>query len=95
MEKVDQIIGALHEKIKGLVEENKTLKQRVSELDQESSSYRNLSEEREKILVDLQSRSQVESTARQIEQKSDSEKVKVKIDELVREIENCIHLLSR
>jgi DNA repair ATPase RecN len=95
MEKVEQIINTLSEKIKRLVEENKTLKQRVSELTSESSTYRSLSEEREKALMNLESKSQVLTAARHLEHKSDPDRVKGKIDELVREIDKCINLLNR
>jgi len=95
MEKVEKIINTLSEKIKLLVEENKMLKQRVSELTSESSTYRNLSEERERALVSLESKSQVLTAARQLEHKSDPDRVKGKIDGLVREIDKCINLLSR
>ena len=92
---MEQLIGTLQENIKSLVEENKTLKQRVSALIQESSNYRDLLGEREKALNDLESETQAAAAARNIEQKTDPEKVKVRIDELVREIDRCIHLLNR
>lgn len=95
MEKVEQLYTSLQEKIKQLVEENKMLKLRVSELTDEASIYRNLSTEREKALQSLESRTQVLSAARHIEQRSDPDHVKVKIDELVREIDKCINLLNR
>jgi len=95
MEKVEQLIGTLQKNINRLVEENNMLKQRVSALDQESSGYRILLEEREKALENLESTAQAVTAARNIQKKTDPEKVKGKIDELVREIDRCIHLLNR
>ena len=95
MAEVERILKNIHEKINLLVEENKNLRQRVSELVQESSHYRDLSEEKEKTVHDLKSQTQVITAARNLEQKADPEQVRVKIDELVREIDRCINLLSR
>ena len=95
MGKVDQIIEELQVKIKQMVEENKKLKTQVTELNDESSYYRSLAEEKEEAVRSLESKSQLTAAARNVEQKSDSEKAKVKIDALVREIDRCINLLSR
>jgi len=95
MNKVEQIITELHSKISQLVEENRQLKHHVLELTEQSSEYRKLSEEREQKLKMQQSRSEVMTAARLIENKADSDKVKVRIDELVREIDRCINLLNR
>jgi len=95
MERVEQIFGILEIKVKQLVEENQQLKHRVLELTKQSSGYHSLLEQREEELRKLESRSQLVSAARQLEDTTDSEKVKGKIDELVREIDRCINLLNR
>lgn len=95
MEKVKQILGTLHEKTEQLVNENRKLKQQLSELHQELAHYRGLSEEREKSLIDLQAQSNVIYAGKQVAQKSDSEIVRSRIEELVREIDRCINLLNR
>jgi DNA repair ATPase RecN len=95
MDRVEQIIITLQTKIKQLVEENQQLKHHVLELTKQSSEYRKLSEDREESLKKLESKSQAVTAARQIEGKTDSDKVKVRIDELVREIDRCINLLNR
>jgi hypothetical protein len=95
MERVEQIISTLQIKIKQLVDENQQLKHRVLELTKQSSDYRSLSEQKEEALKKLESKSQVITAARNIEGKTDTDKVKVRIDELVREIDRCINLLNR
>lgn len=95
MERVEQMISILQAKISQLVEENRQLKHRVLELTKQSSDCQNLLEEKEEALRKLESKSQLITAARQIEDKTDSDKVKVKIDELVREIDRCINLLNR
>ena len=95
MEKVEQIIDTLRIKIEQLVEENGKLKKHVYELIEESTSYKTLSEEKTKALTDLESQSQVTLAAKHLRDKAGSEQAKVRIDELVREIDKCINLLSR
>jgi hypothetical protein len=95
MEKVEQMIGAIQEKIEQLVEENQKLKKRVLELIEESSYYKGLSKDKEKALENLEARSEAMTMAKHMVQDSDSEQARGKIDELVREIDRCIDLLSR
>jgi cell division septum initiation protein DivIVA len=95
MEKVEQIIDALYIKIEQLVEENTELKKRVSELVSESAYYKGLLEERKKAYSALESQAQARTVAGQLVKSSSAGQVKGKIDELVREIDRCINLLSR
>lgn len=81
--------------MKQLVEENRQMKQRVLELTEQSSGYLKRLDQQEEEIRRLESKSRAVTAARQIEGSMDSDKVKVKIDELVREIDRCINLLSR
>jgi DNA repair exonuclease SbcCD ATPase subunit len=95
MEKVEQIIDTLRTRIEQLVEDNRKLKKHVSELMDESTRFKALSEDREKALEDLSSRSQAITAARHLRENAGSEQARNRIDELVREIDKCINLLNR
>ena len=95
MNKIEQIVIELQSKISQLVEENRQLKHHVLELTEQSSEYRKLSEERGQQLKMQQSGSEALTAARLRDNKADSDKMKGRIDELVREIDRCINLLNR
>lgn len=95
MEKVEKIIDTLRIKIEQLVEENRKLKKEVSGLVDQTGHYKALSEETQKTLTELESRSQATMAAEHLRDGAGPEKARERIDELVREIDRCINLLSR
>jgi hypothetical protein len=94
MNKVLIIVSKLEEKVKKLVnlhheisKENKSLKKEISEL-------KNQIEKQKLIIHRLEEKNKVQKISKSLNSGKDTFNAKIKINELVREIDKCISLLN-
>jgi hypothetical protein len=95
MDKVSLIVSGLEFKIKKIVDlqsqtikENQKLKQEVLEL-------KNIVENQKVVIKELEEKIKILKVAKTLERGKDTYQTKVKINELVREIDKCIALLNK
>ena len=95
MDKVSIILSGLEYKVKKIVDlQNKTFSEN-RELKQEIENNKLIIENQKVIIKDLDDKIKVPKVAKSLESGKDTYQTKVKINELVREIDKCIALLNK
>ncbi len=95
MDKVSIIVSGLEYKVKKIVDlQNQTLIEN-QKLKQEIQNNKLIVETQKVIIKDLEEKLKVLKVAKTLESGKDTYQTKVKINELVREIDKCIALLNK
>jgi len=95
MDKVSIIVSGLEYKVKKIVDlQNQTLIEN-QKLKQENQNNKLIIENQKVIIKDLEEKLKVLKVAKTLESGKDTYQTKVKINELVREIDKCIALLNK
>jgi len=95
MKDANLIISGLEEKVRNLINEYNSLKIKHKELTQKEVELNKTIEHYKTIIKELEEKNRMLTITRSIESYNDSGEVKLKITELVREIDKCIGLLNR
>ncbi len=92
---MEERLVAIHEKVQRLLEENRTVKERNEELEGRYSELEKTIEVQKNTIVELTERNKMIKLAKNLSLSgSDSFDIKIKINEMVREIDRCIDLLN-
>jgi len=95
MDKVSIIVSGLEYKIKKIVDlQNRTLKENLK-LNQEIHDIKHIIEDQKVIIKEFEEKIKVLKIAKTLGDGKDNYQTKLKINELVREIDKCIALLNK
>ena len=94
MDKVSLIVSGLEYKIKKIVDLQTQTSNENNKLKQETNNLKNIIDNQKVIISKIEDKSKVQKIAGVLEQGKDN-KAKLRINELVREIDKCIALLNK
>lgn len=95
MDNISPVVSGLHQKVEKLVSAYNHEKGQVEKLGDEVQSLKMQLEEQKKIIEDLQNKYKVIKLAKSISgENGEARDLKLKINELVREIDKCMALLN-
>jgi len=95
MERVNEYFSTVEKKLKQLVEDHQKLKKERDQLINQTVIYQKTTEEQKEEIEHLKSRVREMEIAGTVESSGETDKVKEKIQDLVREIDRCIELLNK
>jgi cell division septum initiation protein DivIVA len=94
MEKTTELIDGIYAKVKLLITNINSQKQENQKLKDEIAALKNSVEDHKKTIVELKEKNRNIIIAKAVKPGEGSNDVKVKINDLVREIDKCIGLLN-
>ncbi|HAG17205.1 MAG TPA: hypothetical protein DCG69_11905 [Bacteroidales bacterium] len=95
MEEASILISGIEYKIKLLAENNKTLLEENRKLKKQNSELNELIRKQQDELIALDERIAVLKVSKTLDSDTDRQSAKIKINELVREIDECLNLLNK
>lgn len=95
MSEISDIISGLENKLKKLVDLHLKLKEENKRLVIETKELKRIIEEKNKTILTLKDNNNIEIIAKQLGKSTKNKKTRSKINELVRDIDNCIALLNK
>jgi uncharacterized coiled-coil DUF342 family protein len=95
MENVADMITSIEFKVKRLIEQHKTIKENLQQHQNEIQELKTINEQHQKTINELKDKIKLLKIARSTETKEGAVDAKLKINEMVREIDKCIGLLNR
>lgn len=94
MNKISLLTKDIENKIKKIVDLQSQLKKENNHLIQEVHALKNIIEDQKVIIENLEKKLKILKIAKTLEIGKDNQQAKLKINELVREIDKCIALLN-
>lgn len=95
MKEVDQVISGIKVKIKKLIDQQQNDELQINQLKKEIKELNNLVVEQTQQIRTLEEKNRILTVTKTLESTSETNEVKKKITELVREIDKCISLLNK
>lgn len=95
MEEASILISGIEYKIKILAENNKALLEENAELKEQNSELNNLVQKQQNELNSLEEKAAILKVSKTFGSDTDRQSAKIKINELVREIDQCLNLLNK
>jgi uncharacterized coiled-coil DUF342 family protein len=95
MENVVKMITSIEIKLKRLIEQHKEIKEKNREYQDKIQELKNINEEYQKTINELIDKIKLLKIAKSAQTKEGAVDAKLKINEMVREIDKCIGLLNR
>jgi chromosome segregation ATPase len=95
MENVDKMITSIEFKVKRLIEQHNEIKENLQRHQNEIQELKTINEQHQKTIIELKERITLLKIAKSTETKEGAVDAKLKINEMVREIDKCIGLLNR
>jgi len=95
MEDASVLISGIEYKIKVLAENNKALFEENTNLKQQNSDLNKLIQEQQNELENLEEKLAILKVSKTFGSDTDRQSAKIKINELVREIDECLNLLNK
>ncbi len=95
MEEASVLISGIEYKIKVLAENNKALLEENAKLKQQNSELDNLVQKQQNELNSLEEKAAILKVSKTFGSDTDRQSAKIKINELVREIDQCLNLLNK
>jgi uncharacterized coiled-coil DUF342 family protein len=95
MENVSEMITSVDLKVKRLIEQHNEIKGNIREYQNEIQELKTINDEHQKIISELKDKIKLLKIAKSAETKEGAVDAKLKINEMVREIDKCIGLLNR
>jgi len=89
------VVDELKQKIESLIELYETSKQNVSHLQEENNKLKNQIKQKDTELANLKEKYSRLELAKSIASSETTHDAKIKINRIVREIDNCISLLNK
>jgi predicted nuclease with TOPRIM domain len=89
------VVDELKQKIESLIELYETSKQHVSHLQEENNKLKNQIKQKDTELANLKEKYSRLELAKSIASSETTHDAKIKINRIVREIDNCISLLNK
>ena len=95
MSEISYIISELENKLKKLVDLHLNLKEKNKRLIIENEELKKYLEEKNNTIINLKDKNNIEVIANQLGKNTKNKETRSKINELVRDIDNCIALLNK
>ncbi len=95
MENVAKMISSIEIKVKRLIEQHKEAKEKLKLYQNEIQEQKTINEQQQKSINELKDKIKLLKIAKTTETKEGAVDAKLKINEMVREIDKCIGLLNR
>jgi hypothetical protein len=95
MENVAKMISSVEIKVKRLIEQQKEAKEKLKLYQNEIQEQKTINEQQQKTIAELKEKIKLLKIAKTTETKEGAVGAKLKINEMVREIDKCIGLLNR
>ncbi len=95
MQDLSILVSGIEFKLKKLIEQNNQLKIENSHLLKKNDEFNNRIENKNKSIKELEEKYKVLKIAKTLENSSNSFDQKIKINEMLREVEKCIGLLNK
>jgi hypothetical protein len=95
MENVAKMIASIEVKVKRLIEQHEETKENLLKYRNEIQELKTINEQNQKTINELKDKIKLLKIAKSTETKEGAVDAKLKINEMVREIDKCIGLLNR
>ena len=95
MEDASVLISGIEYKVKVLAENNKSLFEENTKLKQQNSELTDLVQTQQNELKSLEEKAAILKVSKTFGSDTDRQSAKIKINELVREIDDCLNLLNK
>jgi predicted RNase H-like nuclease (RuvC/YqgF family) len=95
MEDASILISGIQYKIKVMAEKNKVLFEENAKLKQQNSELENLVHQQKEELIQMEEKIAVLKVSKTIGSDNERQSARTKINELVREIDECLNLLNK
>jgi hypothetical protein len=95
MENVAKMITSVESKVKGLIEQHKAIKENLRKYQIEIKELKTINDQHQKTINELKEKIKLLKIAKSAETKEGAVDAKLKINEMVREIDKCIGLLNK
>ena len=95
MENVVRQMASVEPKIKKLIERHQEIKERQNQLQKEIIELREINDQQKKIINELKEKNKLLKIAKSTETIEGAADAKLKINEMIREIDKCIGLLNK
>ena len=95
MENSAKMISSIEIKVKRLIEQQKEVKEKLKLYQNEIQEQKTINEQQQKTINELKEKIKLLNIAKTTETKEGAVDAKLKINEMVREIDKCIGLLNR
>ena len=95
MENEAKMISSIDLKVKRLIELHLEIKEKLRQNQNENEELKNINEQQKKIINDLKEKIKLLKIAKSTEKQEGAADARLKINEMVREIDKCIGLLNR
>lgn len=95
MSEISDIISGLENKLKNLVDLHQNLKEKNKRLINENEELKKIIEDKNNTIIKLRDKNNIDIIAKQLGRSTKNKETRSKINELVRDIDNCIALLNK
>ena len=95
MSEISYIISELENKLKNLVDLHQNLKEKNKRLINENEELKKIIEDKNNTIINLRDKNNIDIIAKQLGRSTKNKETRSKINELVRDIDNCIALLNK
>ena len=95
MENVAKMITSIEFKVKRLIEKHNEIKENLQQYQNEIQELKTINDQHQKTIDELKNKIKLLKIAKSTETKEGAVDAKLKINEMVREIDKCIGLLNR
>ena len=95
MENIVKMITSVEFKVKRLLEQHNEIKGNIQQYQNEIQELKSINEQHQKTINELKDKIKLLKIAKSTEKKEGTVDAKLKINEMVREIDKCIGLLNR
>jgi len=95
MKNTSTLIAGIEYKLRKLIDKNELLKKEVQKNTQIVAEYKQLTDNQQKQIIELENSINLLKIAKSLEPGKGTVEARVKINELVREIDRCIGLLNK
>ena len=94
MKDVATLVSGIEYKLRKLIEQHKTIRIENSRLQNENLELKKIISQQQQVISQLEEKGKILKLAKTLETKEGNVEAKLKINELVREIDKCIGLLN-
>jgi len=95
MENAAKMISSIDLKVKRLIEQQLEIREKLRQNQNENEELKNINEQQQKIINDLKEKIKLLKIAKSTEKQEGAADARLKINEMVREIDKCIGLLNQ
>jgi hypothetical protein len=95
MENVAEMVASVELKMKRLIEQHNKTKENLQQSQKENEELKTINEQHQNKIIELKDKIKLLKIVKSTESKEGAVDAKLKINEMVREIDKCIGLLNR